>query len=70
MEKMLEKKDAALERAAVEAGQIEEALRRQNEYLTVLHETSLSLIDHLDKEELLELSRCGRRVQRLHPYNA
>ena len=50
----LERKAAALERAVVEARQIEEALRRQNEYLTVLHETSLSLIDHLDKEELLE----------------
>ena len=32
----------------------EETLRRQNEYLTALHETSLGLIDHLDKEELLE----------------
>ncbi len=32
----------------------EEALRRQNEYLTALHETSLGLIDRLDKEELLE----------------
>ena len=50
----LENEAAALERAVVEAGRIEEALRRQNEYLTVLHETSLSLIDHLDKEELLE----------------
>lgn len=32
----------------------EEALRRQNEYLTALHETSLGLIDRLDQEELLE----------------
>lgn len=34
-----------------EAGQ---ALRRKNEHLTALHETSLGLINHLDKEELLE----------------
>jgi len=32
----------------------EETLLRQNEYLTALHETSLGLIDHLDKEKLLE----------------
>jgi len=37
-----------------EARQAEAALRRQNEYLTALHETSLGLIDYLDKEELLE----------------
>jgi len=30
------------------------ALRRQNEHLSALHETSLGLIDRLDKEELLE----------------
>ena len=34
--------------------QTEERLLRQNEYLTALHETSLGLIDHLDKEKLLE----------------
>jgi PAS domain S-box-containing protein len=34
--------------------QREAALLRQNEYLTALHETSLGLIDRLDKEELLE----------------
>lgn len=34
--------------------QAEKTLRRQNEYLTALHETSIGLIDHLDKEELLE----------------
>jgi PAS domain S-box-containing protein len=33
---------------------VEKNLRRQNEYLTALHETSIGLIDHLDKEELLE----------------
>ncbi|MEW6188324.1 MAG: PAS domain S-box protein [Thermodesulfobacteriota bacterium] len=31
-----------------------ETLRRKNEHLTALHETALSLIDRLDKEELLE----------------
>jgi PAS domain S-box-containing protein len=30
------------------------SLRRQNEHLTALHETSLSFIDRLDQEELLE----------------
>ncbi len=43
-----------LERELFKAKQTEETLRRQNEYLTALHETSLGLIDHLDKEELLE----------------
>ena len=40
----------------------EQTLRRQNEYLTALHETSLGLIDRLDKEELLEaiLHRAAR----------
>ncbi len=32
-----------------------QALRRKNEHLTALHETSLGLIDRLDKEELLEV---------------
>ena len=30
-------------------------LRRKNEHLTALHETSLGLIDRLDQEELLEV---------------
>jgi len=34
--------------------QAETVLVRQNEYLAALHETSLRLIDRLDKEELLE----------------
>lgn len=38
-----------------EATPAEEArLRRQNQYLTALHETTLGLIDKLDKKELLE----------------
>jgi PAS domain S-box-containing protein len=48
----------------------EEALRRQNEYLTALHETSLGLIDRLDKEELLEviLLRAARLSGTEHGY--
>lgn len=33
---------------------LEQHLRRENEHLSALHETALSLIDRLDKEELLE----------------
>ena len=33
----------------------ERLLRRKNEHLTALHETSLGLIDRLDQEELLEV---------------
>ena len=32
----------------------EKALLQQNEYLNALHQTSLGLIDRLDKKELLE----------------
>ena len=48
----------------------EEALRRQNEYLTALHETSLGLINRLDKEELLEaiLLRAARLSGTEHGY--
>ena len=35
--------------------EVEHLLRRQNEHLTALHETSLGLINRLDKEELLEV---------------
>ena len=50
--------------------QAEEILRRQNEYLTALHETSLELIDHLDKEELLEavLQRAAMLTGTEHGY--
>jgi PAS domain S-box-containing protein len=56
------------ERRAVSA--TEEALRRQNEYLTALHETSLGLIDRLDQEELLEaiLLRAARLSGTEHGY--
>jgi PAS domain S-box-containing protein len=50
----LELRVKALEKEIYQLGQIEQALRRQNEYLTALHETSLGLIDRLDEEELLE----------------
>ena len=53
-----------------EVSATEEALRRQNEYLTALHETSLGLIDHLDQEELLEaiLLRAARLSGTEHGY--
>jgi PAS domain S-box-containing protein len=46
------------------------ALRRQNECLAALHATSLGLIDHLDKEELLEavLHRAARLTRTAHGY--
>ncbi len=44
----------ALEREINKVKQADEILLRQNEYLTALHETSIGLIDHLDKEKLLE----------------
>jgi PAS domain S-box-containing protein len=51
---LLKEKTGALEREVFEIKKAEETLRRQNEYLTALHETALGLIDRLDKEELLE----------------
>ena len=50
----LETRARELEEAIDTLNQTENTLRRQNEYLTALHETSLNLIDYLDKEELLE----------------
>ena len=50
----LETRARELEEAIDTFNQTENTLRRQNEYLTALHETSLNLIDYLDKEELLE----------------
>ena len=43
-----------LEREICELKQAEKTLRRQNNYLTVLHETSRGLIDRLGKQKLLE----------------
>jgi PAS domain S-box-containing protein len=59
-----------LEREIYKVTQAEETLRRQNEYLTALHETSIGLIDHLDKEELLEavLQRATKLIGTEHGY--
>ncbi len=59
-----------LEREIYKVKQAEETLRRQNEYLTALHETSIGLIDHLDKEELLEavLQRATKLIGTEHGY--
>ena len=59
-----------LEKALRDAKQAEDILHRQNEYLTALHETSLGLIDHLDKEELLEavLQRAAMLTGTEHGY--
>jgi len=59
-----------LETELCDVRQAEKALRRQNEYLTALHETSLGLIDHLDKEELLEavLQRAAMLTGTQHGY--
>ncbi len=59
-----------LENELRDVKQAEETLRRQNEYLTALHETSLELIDHLDKEELLEavLQRAAMLTGTEHGY--
>jgi PAS domain S-box-containing protein len=59
-----------LEQEARALGEAEAALRRQNEYLTALHETSLGLIDRLDKEQLLEaiLERAARLSGTEHGY--
>ena len=60
----------ALEKEIFQLGQAEQALRRENEYLTALHETSLGLIDRLDEEELLEaiLQRAAMLTGTRHGY--
>ena len=59
-----------LERKIYKIKQAEETFRRQNESLTALHETSIGLIDHLDKEELLEtiLQRATKLTGTEHGY--
>jgi len=59
-----------LEKELTHLKESEAALRRQNEYLTALHETSLGLIDRLDKEELLEaiLHRAAKLSGTEHGY--
>jgi PAS domain S-box-containing protein len=48
----------------------ERRLRRQNEYLEALHQTSLGLVDRLDPEEVLEaiVSRAGALLETEHGY--
>lgn len=48
------KKVKALGRETERRERAEKALRRQNAYLSALHETSLGLINRLDRKELLE----------------
>ena len=66
----LEQRAEALERELYKTKQAEETLRRQNEYLTELHETSLGLLDHLHKEKLLEaiLQRAAKLTGTNHGY--
>ena len=60
----------ALDKELGDVKLVAETLRRQNEYLTALHETSLGLIDHLGKEELLEavLQRAAMLTGTEHGY--
>jgi len=46
---------AELKTVETERKQAQETLFRQNEYLSVLHNTTLGLINRLDKDELLEI---------------
>ena len=66
----LEHRAGELEREIYKVKQAEASLLRQNEYLTALHETSLGLIDHLDKEKLLEaiLQRAAMLTGTEHGY--
>jgi PAS domain S-box-containing protein len=66
----LEGRVRELERELYKVKRAEETLLRQNEYLTALHETSLGLIDHLDKEKLLEtiLQRAAMLTGTEHGY--
>ena len=69
-DEQLAQRSAELEREIYKVKQAEKTLRRQNEYLTALHETSIGLIDHLDKEELLEavLQRATKLTGTEHGY--
>ncbi len=52
-------------RDVTERNRVNEKLRRQNEYLTALNETTLSLIERLDIDELLEdiIERAGTLLE-------
>ena len=66
----LELRVKALEKEIYQLGLVEQALRRENEYLTALHETSLGLIDRLDQEKFLEaiLQRAALLTGTRHGY--
>ena len=66
----LAQRNKKLEKEISISRQAEEALLRKNEYLTALHETALGLIDHLDKEKLLEtiLQRAAMLTGTEHGY--
>src|SRR5262245_25364069 len=57
-------------RLKLERKQTEEALRRQNNYLNVLHETTIALVKHLDLNALLEdiIIRAGQLLGTPHGY--
>jgi signal transduction histidine kinase len=60
----------ALQHALQKAQQSEELARQQNEYLTALHRTTLTVINQLDLNELLEtlLKRAGQLLGTEHGY--
>jgi PAS domain-containing protein len=64
------RRGAAREKSSPQVPEGVGALQRQNEYLWALHETSLGLIDRLDKEELLEavLNRAARMTGTEHGF--
>jgi len=59
-----------LQREIAERRRVEEALRRQNEYLSALHDTTLGMISRLDLNDLLEIliSRSGQMVGAPHGF--
>ncbi len=59
-----------LEAAETHRTRAEEKLRQQNEYLTVLHETALALMNRLELTDLLEtiVTRAGALVGTSHGY--
>lgn len=66
----LQARNQALSRESRRLKTAEAAFHRQNDYLKALHQTSLALIDKLDKEELLEniLERAASLTGTAHGY--
>jgi diguanylate cyclase (GGDEF)-like protein/PAS domain S-box-containing protein len=54
LEEKVAERTAALTTEIIKRTKVEEKLRRQNEYLTALHETTLALMSRLDLADLLE----------------